>query len=70
MATKPTENVSDILADPTVVEQAVREAVREAVRRHRLLGLPLAVWKDGQLAWIAPEEALAVETTDPPRETK
>ena len=61
MATKPTEDISAILADPTVVEQAVREAVREAVRRHGQLGLPLAVWKDGKVAWIAADEALRGE---------
>ena len=61
MATKPNEDISAILADPTVVEQAVREAVREAVERHRQLGLPLAVWKEGKVAWIGGEDALKDE---------
>ena len=70
MATEPTKDISKILADPTVVERAVSEGVREAVQRHKQMGLPLAVWKNGQVVWITAEEAIAAETTGPPSEAK
>lgn len=37
-------------------ERAMRKAVREAVRRHKLLGFPIAVSRDGEVVWIPPEE--------------
>jgi len=64
MATEPTRDISEILSDPTVVEQAVSEAVREAVRRHQQMGLPLAVWQDGKVAWIAAEDAAVADMAD------
>ena len=66
MAPEPSKDISKILADPTVVEQAVNEGVREAVRRHKQMGLPLAIWKDGQVVWISAEEAIAAATTSSP----
>lgn len=36
--------------------RAMRKAVREAVRRHKLLGQPIAVGRDGKVVWIPPEE--------------
>jgi hypothetical protein len=42
-------NVKDIV-------KAVSEAMREAKRRHKLLGNPIVVWKDGKVVWIPPEE--------------
>jgi hypothetical protein len=57
MASEAPRDISDILAsDPDVIVQAVREAVREAVHRHKQLGLPMAVWRDGAVVWIAPED--------------
>ncbi len=37
-------------------QRAMRKAVREAVRRHKLLGYPIAVGRDGKVVWIPPEE--------------
>ena len=34
----------------------MRRGVQDALRRHRLLGLPIAVWRDGKVVWIPPEE--------------
>ena len=36
--------------------RAMRKAVREAVLRHKLLGQPIAVGRDGKVVWIPPEE--------------
>ncbi len=49
-------DISEMLLDPDVVVQAANEAVLDAVQRHKQMGLPLAVWKDGAVAWVAPEE--------------
>jgi len=56
MASEPTRDISEILSDPMVVVQAADEASQDAIQRHKQMGLPLAIWKDGGVAWIAPEE--------------
>ena len=48
----PSERVEDI---PRILE-ALREAVREALLRHKQAGNPVAVWRDGRVVWIPPED--------------
>ncbi|MBI3947489.1 MAG: hypothetical protein HY321_16320 [Armatimonadetes bacterium] len=56
----PAERVSDL---PRILHE-MGEAVREALARHRRLGNPVAVWRDGRVQWIPPEE-IPVEGTEP-----
>ncbi len=56
MPSEPARDISEILSDPTVVVQAANEAAEDAIQRHKQFGLPLAVWRDGNVAWVAPEE--------------
>ena len=57
MAIETSRDISEILAsDPNVVVQAVREGVQDAVERHRQMGLPMTVWRDGAVVWVAPED--------------
>ncbi len=42
----------------TIQEKAVRamkEAIRNVVKEHKKAGRPLAVWKDGKVAYISPD---------------
>jgi hypothetical protein len=45
-----------VIADVPRILQAMREAVREALLRHKKLGNPVAVWRDGRVVWLSPEE--------------
>ena len=56
MTEPPKADIGAILAEGTAVDEAIRQAVREAVRRHKLLGNPIAVWRDGKVCWLQPEE--------------
>ncbi|HJQ23848.1 MAG TPA: hypothetical protein VKA60_08010 [Blastocatellia bacterium] len=38
------------------VEEVFRRAVRHALLMHKRAGNPIAVWRDGQVAIIPPEE--------------
>lgn len=52
------ENPSDIahlLSDNTLLDKALREAGRQALQRHKKMGNPIAVWQNGQVVWLAPE---------------
>jgi hypothetical protein len=48
----PAERVDD---NPRI-ERPLRDAVQDALRRHKLLGHPVAVWRNGRVEWIAPED--------------
>jgi hypothetical protein len=49
---RPVERVEDL---PRILK-AMAEAVREALLRHKRLGNPVAVWRDGCVVWLPPEE--------------
>ena len=59
-AVSPVERVADL---PRIA-RALRLAVREALRNHKLAGNPVAVWRNGRVEWIPPEEI-----PDPPEES-
>jgi hypothetical protein len=48
----PLDRVDDV---PRILK-AMRRAVREALLVHKKLGNPVAVWQDGRVVWIAPED--------------
>lgn len=52
------EDVKDIgaILESDSPGRAMRKAVREAVLRHKLLGQPIAVSRDGKVVWIPPDE--------------
>jgi hypothetical protein len=55
-ASQPEPTPLDRLEDLPRILRAMREAVREALLRHKQLGNPVAVWQDGQVVWLAPDE--------------
>ena len=48
----PIHRISDI---PRILA-ALRLAAREAILDHKRAGDPIAVWENGQVVWIAPED--------------
>ncbi len=47
--------------DDQAVESALNRAVREAVLRHKKLGESVAVWRDGRVVFVPPEEIVVDE---------
>ena len=43
--------------DAEIIKVASRKAIESAIRLHKGLELPMAVWKDGQPAWVSADEA-------------
>jgi hypothetical protein len=56
----PIDSVEDL---PRIL-QAMQEAVREALLRHKRLGNPVAVWRDGRVVWLQPDE-IPTEMAEP-----
>jgi len=48
----PAERVHDV----TRILRAVREAVRDALLDHKRAGNPVAIWRDGGVVWVQPED--------------
>ncbi len=65
MDNKPNQakDLEALLQDDAVVGGALRTAARQAIRQHKEEGLPLAMWRDGEVAWV-PAEELEAETGD------
>ncbi len=39
-----------------VIDEAVRKAAREAILQHRREGLPVAIYRGGEVVWVDPNE--------------
>ena len=52
----PTVDIDEIRRNGAEIDNAVARAGREARLKHKQLGVPLVVWRDGQVVEIPPEE--------------
>jgi hypothetical protein len=50
------ENFTELMKDSDKFMGEVNRAVQNTLRVHKMLGYPVAVWRDGQVVWIPPEE--------------
>ena len=50
-------------AEDELIQRALRRAVREALLGHKQAGNPIAVWRDGRVVWLAPDE-IPIEDED------
>lgn len=48
----PAERVHDV----SRIREALRLAVQEALLDHKRAGNPVAIWKDGRVEWVRPED--------------
>jgi hypothetical protein len=53
---KSEKNIAELFAEGTEIDKALALAVRDALWRHKQLGNPVAIWRDGRVVWIPPEE--------------
>ena len=53
---KETRDIQKIFNEGSLIDEAMRKAAREALRIHKRAGHPLAIWRDGRVQWISPEE--------------
>ena len=63
MAKKRLWSAARTLAQAKKVEAAVQAAVRDALKMHKQAGNPIAVWENGRVVWIEPEQ---IEIPDEP----
>jgi hypothetical protein len=49
-------SLAERLRNHESIDRALARAVRDALLRHKQAGNPIAVWRDGKVVWIAPED--------------
>jgi len=54
-------DIAQAIRDGLLVDQAFVAARRRVIRRHRQLGVQLAVWKDGHVVELAPDSREVAE---------
>lgn len=50
------DRISELFANKEIITQALARGVQEALLKHKQAGNLVAVWRDGKIAWIKPEE--------------
>ncbi len=71
MKNSPKEPINiDELPLDVKAEMALREAVADALAEHKLRGHPIAVWRDGKVVMIPPEEIVVNRPLEIKRQTK
>lgn len=63
MSARSSQDIASIIRDGTAIDRAIVAARRRVIERHRQLGVPLAIWRDGQVVEVAPD---SVELPDDP----
>jgi hypothetical protein len=58
-------DIKALFADGREIDAALAKAVREALLEHKRAGNPIAVWQDGRVVWIPPEEIVVDEPPAP-----
>ena len=66
MIRTPERDVGALMLDHALLEEAVAAAQADAVRRHRLLGQPVATWRDGRVV-VESSETQRREREEPSR---
>ncbi len=56
---------SALFNDEARIQAAMDEAVRAAILDHKRAGNPIAIWRDGQVVWLAPDEIDVDDAPEP-----
>jgi hypothetical protein len=64
MTPEKPKDLRQIILHTDLIEQALRQAGTEALIRHKRLGTPIVVWRDGKVVWI-PAEEIEIPGADP-----
>jgi len=62
MIAKAPLDIAMLFEEGEPIDEALAQAGRDARLKHKQLGVPLVVWRDGQVVEIPPEEIVV----DPP----
>ena len=64
MSSLDTKDVRAIILEGRLVQRALQQAWANTLVRHKRLGNPIVVWRDGKVVWV-PAEEIEVPTSGP-----
>jgi hypothetical protein len=50
------KDIRKLLDDREGMDRALGRAVRQAVLQHKRAGNPVAIWREGKVVWVNPDE--------------
>ena len=56
----PDERAEILAHDTDFITASIRRAVREAIEEHYRAGNPIAIWRDGEMVTVPPEDIPAL----------
>ncbi|MGQ0732222.1 MAG: hypothetical protein ACT4QD_01050 [Acidobacteriota bacterium] len=65
-----TPSIDDLFEDGRAIDEALRLAAADARRLHKRLGHPMAIWRDGRVVWVAPEDIPEVMEAQEPTDDR
>jgi hypothetical protein len=61
MTQREYSDIAQRIRDGALIDRPMVAAHHRVIRRHRQLGVPLAVWKDGHVVLLAPDSIEVLE---------
>lgn len=55
MSAPPSRDIAAIIRDGAAIDRAIIAARRRVIQQHRQLGVPLVIWRDGQVVEVDAE---------------
>jgi hypothetical protein len=52
-------SISELMADHSLITEAICRGVREAVLQHARAGRPVSTWQNGKVVWLPADEVLS-----------
>ncbi len=57
-------DIRSIMLDGTAIQRALRQSWIKVLDRHKRLGNPIVVWRDGKVVWIPAEDIRIPEMSE------
>ncbi len=64
MSHRPRRDIGRIIREGTAIDRAMVAAQRRVILRHRQLGIPLVLWRDGRVVEVDPHTVELPELPD------
>ena len=65
MIDRSTKDIATIVRNGTAIDRAIETAGYRVVRRHRQLGVPLVIWRDGRVDEISADSVVLPDEQTP-----
>jgi hypothetical protein len=59
MNERPESTISELLADHSLISEAIARGVREAILKHAQAGNPVCTLENGKVVWISADAVLS-----------